>query len=173
MKYRIIREVKDDELHHSDEFLGDDFSDELYHWKYIKKKRVNGKWRYYYDIKDALGYDEREKAANDMYTYEQAYKNRIYNQSAEAHERQNRNLKQLGKKAQASIKAFDKTPLGKLENMKDTINSGLSAISKLLLTASSKVKPSDLAFVNKYRTIGNETVYTWDKKTGEFVKKNR
>jgi hypothetical protein len=29
--------------------------DELYHWKYIKRKRVNGKWRYYYDIKDALG----------------------------------------------------------------------------------------------------------------------
>ena len=23
-------------------------SDELYHWKYIKKKKVNGKWRYYY-----------------------------------------------------------------------------------------------------------------------------
>lgn len=23
--------------------------DELMHWKYVKKKRVNGKWRYYYD----------------------------------------------------------------------------------------------------------------------------
>lgn len=27
-------------------------------FKYIKKKKVNGKWRYYYDIKDALGFDE-------------------------------------------------------------------------------------------------------------------
>ena len=43
--------------------------DELYHWKYIKKKKVNGKWRYYYDIKDALGYDERDsykKAKKDL-----------------------------------------------------------------------------------------------------------
>lgn len=24
-------------------------SDELYHWRYIKKIRVNGKWRYFYD----------------------------------------------------------------------------------------------------------------------------
>lgn len=29
-----------------------EFSDELYHWKYIKKKKVNGKWRYYYDKTD-------------------------------------------------------------------------------------------------------------------------
>lgn len=33
----------------------------LKHWKYVKKKKVNGKWRYYYDIKDAMGYDERER----------------------------------------------------------------------------------------------------------------
>ena len=39
-------------------------SDELYHWKYVKRVRVNGKWRYYYDLKDALGYDERQ-AMND------------------------------------------------------------------------------------------------------------
>lgn len=24
-------------------------NNELYHWKYVKKKKVNGKWRYYYD----------------------------------------------------------------------------------------------------------------------------
>lgn len=37
-------------------------SDDLQHWKYIKKKKVNGKWRYYYDkeqFKDDLGFDER------------------------------------------------------------------------------------------------------------------
>jgi hypothetical protein len=26
------------------------YTDELYHWKYISKKRVNGKWRYVYYI---------------------------------------------------------------------------------------------------------------------------
>lgn len=29
----------------------------MYHWKYIKKKRVNGRWRYYYD-----------KSANELTT---------------------------------------------------------------------------------------------------------
>lgn len=51
-------------------------TDELMHWKYIKRERVNGKWRYYYDegsikndIKDKLGYDERERmnAAKKQY----------------------------------------------------------------------------------------------------------
>ena len=42
----------------------------LKHFKYISKKKVNGKWRYYYDtkklkkdVKNVLGYDE--KAAMD------------------------------------------------------------------------------------------------------------
>jgi len=26
--------------------------DELMHWKYIKREKVNGKWRYYYDVGD-------------------------------------------------------------------------------------------------------------------------
>lgn len=43
------QEIDDESLFHSDTFLGDEFSDEMYHWKYIKKKKVNGKWRYYYD----------------------------------------------------------------------------------------------------------------------------
>lgn len=40
-----------------DTVLGD-----ICHWKYIKKKKVNGKWKYYYDadqLKDDLGFDER------------------------------------------------------------------------------------------------------------------
>lgn len=45
---------------------------DLQHWKYVKRERVNGKWRYYYDesskkkglkeiVKDKLGYDEKER----------------------------------------------------------------------------------------------------------------
>lgn len=41
-------------------------------FKYVKKKKVNGKWRYYYDVKDALGYDEREKAGQAVYRYSRA-----------------------------------------------------------------------------------------------------
>ena len=36
------------ELFHSDTYLGQDFSDGIKHWKYVKKKMVNGRWRYYY-----------------------------------------------------------------------------------------------------------------------------
>ena len=44
--------------------------DELMHWKYIKREKKNGKWRYYYDVKDALGYDERDRMnkAHSEYT---------------------------------------------------------------------------------------------------------
>lgn len=58
-------------------------TDELMHWKYIKRERVNGKWRYYYDkasakadfenskLGDALGYDERKafRDAGDNLVY--------------------------------------------------------------------------------------------------------
>lgn len=46
-------------------------NNELTHWKYIKKVKKNGKWRYYYDkesrikdMKNKLGYDEAEKVKN-------------------------------------------------------------------------------------------------------------
>lgn len=32
-------------------------NDELMHWKYIKKERVNGKWKYYYDPHDLFSKD--------------------------------------------------------------------------------------------------------------------
>lgn len=68
MNYRVKRINNDDELFHSDLFLGSEFSDELYHWKYVKKKKVNGKWRYYYDaeslkkdVNDTLGITAKER----------------------------------------------------------------------------------------------------------------
>ena len=36
------------ELFHSDVYLGQDFSDGIRHWKYIKREMVNGRWKYYY-----------------------------------------------------------------------------------------------------------------------------
>lgn len=38
----------EDELYHSDTYLGEDYTDGIHHWKYIKRERINGKWRYYY-----------------------------------------------------------------------------------------------------------------------------
>ena len=63
----MIKEVSQlnrDELMHTAVYHGSEFSDELYHWKYIDKyKNKFGKWIYVYKkkIKDALGYDERDR----------------------------------------------------------------------------------------------------------------
>ena len=45
--------------------------DELKHWKYIKKERVNGKWRYYYDDELANKYADGvvEQNANETVAY--------------------------------------------------------------------------------------------------------
>ena len=51
-------------------------SDELQHWKYLKKEKKNGKWRYYYD-KDALAKDAKDKF-NSIYNDP----NNIYDVSA-------------------------------------------------------------------------------------------
>lgn len=50
-------------------------SDELYHWKYIKRERINGKWRYYYDVdqlKDDIGITAREEMNKALTTQKQA-----------------------------------------------------------------------------------------------------
>lgn len=53
-----VKRSGEEELFHSDTFLGDEFSDEMYHWKYIKRERKNGKWVYYYDTTELDKYDK-------------------------------------------------------------------------------------------------------------------
>lgn len=63
MEVKVVRkQPTDDNLQHG--------------FKYIKKKKVNGKWRYYYDVKDALGYDERAARDKAAVAYEKAKKDR-------------------------------------------------------------------------------------------------
>lgn len=63
------------ELYHSGTYLGKDYSDGIKHWKYVKKERVNGKWRYYYadeEYENALKEYNRSKLA--LGEYEDAYR---------------------------------------------------------------------------------------------------
>lgn len=39
---------RSEKLYHSDVYLGQDYTDGIYHFKYIKREKVNGKWVYYY-----------------------------------------------------------------------------------------------------------------------------
>lgn len=61
MEYRIKKEKSDNELFHSDEYLGEEFDGGLYHYKYINKYKKNGKWVYVYYQKTL---DEDLKRAN-------------------------------------------------------------------------------------------------------------
>jgi hypothetical protein len=53
---------RSEKLYHSDVYLGQDYSDGIQHFKYIKREKVNGKWVYYY--KDDLT-KKAEKNYND------------------------------------------------------------------------------------------------------------
>lgn len=51
------------EIYHSDTYLGKDFSDGIKHWKYIRRERRNGRWVYFYKN------DVDQKMRNDMSNY--------------------------------------------------------------------------------------------------------
>lgn len=138
-------------------------SDELKHWKYVKKKKVNGKWRYYYDIKDALGYDERAKAAKSIREYNKAAKAEVdYSKTREdptrakyydanEYEQLTQRRVSAGKAASKAIEEYYKTPIGKLDRFDDAIDSGRNIVAKILEKASNKIRAkSEKDFHLKY-----------------------
>lgn len=52
------------ELYHSDIYLGQDFSDGVKHFKYIKRERKNGRWVYYYSNEEYNKAKQASKAAS-------------------------------------------------------------------------------------------------------------
>lgn len=66
---------RSDKLFHSDVYLGQDFSDGIKHWKYIKRERRNGRWVYYYeDAKaDSLNQKRAEAESNYYKTMSKSY----------------------------------------------------------------------------------------------------
>lgn len=139
-----------------------DDSDELKHWKYIKKKKVNGKWRYYYDVKDALGYDERARAANAVYKYNKNSHNaNAYNKiqgdptrekwyDQKKSDQMYRVAQNSGKMASYAMNKYYKTPLGKLDRLDDKLDSGRNAVSNLLEKMAKKIR-ADEEIITKYR----------------------
>ena len=139
--------------------------DELMHWKYIKKEKVNGKWRYYYNVGDAgyidgytgkkpssivgyswledkLGYDERERANRANANYKRADKdshNRSYPSASDAHNAFSK-VQELGKKAIEANNAYMRTPLGQLEYSKVKIQKAKTKVSSWLRKVFKKKK---------------------------------
>lgn len=67
---------RSEKLFHSDVYLGQEYSDGLYHWKYIKRERKNGKWVYYY--KDDKLAEAKKKYDTDKAALEYENKKRGY-----------------------------------------------------------------------------------------------
>ena len=68
----IHKHNKNDSIWHSAVYVGKEYNDGLYHWKYIKRYKKNGKWVYEYgkqtaaykaykDAKDGRGINDRAK----------------------------------------------------------------------------------------------------------------
>ncbi len=138
--------------------------DEMMHYKYLYKKKVNGKWRYYYDVGDAgyidgntgkkppnvkgyswledkLGYDERDRANRADSVYRRADKNstnREYSSREEARAEFNR-VAELGKNAVAAHKDYMKTPLGQLEKAENAIKTAKKSVANWLRKLASKL----------------------------------
>lgn len=62
-------------LYHSDEYLGEDYTDGIKHWKYIKREKRNGRWVYYY--KDDK-YDKLLKESSNAYANKKIAVNNYY-----------------------------------------------------------------------------------------------
>lgn len=56
--------------------------DELYHWKYIRREKKNGRWVYYYDDKEGAKHEAAVKQARTDATRAYAEKQKLYSKSA-------------------------------------------------------------------------------------------
>lgn len=130
--------------------------DELQHHKYIKRvKGKNGKWRYYYDIKDAMGVDEREardlavakqkkavateqKMAKELSTVDEFAKKAnvdrtVAREAAVTDYNDARNARRSADvRAMKAINDYSKTPLGKIERVTEAVNKGSRYLKDLL-----------------------------------------
>ena len=98
-----------DELYHSDVYLGKEFSDGIKHWKYIAKEKINDHWRYFYSdaeynaakLKYKLAKEANELAINNV---NNKYKNM---EKAGGAKRDNKYDKNVEKAANSYVKAYD------------------------------------------------------------------
>ena len=136
-------------------YIGKDLNaNDLTHWKYIKREKVNGKWRYYYKddatgrdtyvknptlktkvtaaVQDKLGYDEREAANNAKKHYDTAT-------TRTSHEKALYDAKQ---KYDSAAQKYAKTPLAKIENLAAKVEKSKAAIKGAANKTLSQIKQS-------------------------------
>ena len=168
-----MRRYNPNVLYHSDVYLGQDYSDGIRHWKYIKREMKNGKWVYYYNDADL------NKATNK---YNKAIKNQTkamtknfkankeisdYNDSFFKRRSSKAHKKALKAKAtaseaiaeyrQAERDAYDAENQMKLLNKKDKIRKTLAKSAVKVANAQSDINEKDKKKVKKVLKSLNKT----------------
>ena len=134
------------------EFDHEPTADELMHFKYVKREKVHGKWRYYYtnpktgETKDVLGYGKRDALlrAKRNYKYAEGQASVINKQQNgetrdEVNEANAKKYKAM-REVRLAYEAYKKTPLGKVYQAKMKIDDGRAAIGKLFENTAKKLK---------------------------------
>ena len=134
------------------EFDHEPTSDELMHYKYVKRVKVNGKWRYYYadsktgESKDVLGYGKQDALlrAKRNYKYAEGQADIINkqqnNETREEINEANAKKYKAKREVRLAYEAYKKTPLGKVYQAKMKIDDGRAAIGNLLEKTAKKLK---------------------------------
>lgn len=104
-------------------------TDELKHWKYLKREKKNGKWRYYYSDKEYATAKKQHRFARDIYGEANA-ENKKYRQ----------NVKSVHKEFESDgfVDYTEKTQLGKIDKMLADHNAQTAKIGKWYVEQSFK-----------------------------------
>lgn len=116
------------------------YSDELMHYKYLDRKKVNGKWRYYYtqeQLDEAKAELERAKDqwGTDMYKSDMALaRMTVYGEKKYGSEYEKSLVKvhQSKKRAQAAAKEYESMKMNSFTPK--TVNRGLAIIKNIFMT---------------------------------------
>lgn len=142
-------------LYHSDIYLGQDFSDGIRHYKYLKKvKSASGKWRYIYDESELKSEEKKINALksaqdklrdkNGNYRYIDSKGNTVikkdgYTATTYSNSKQTAADKAKEKLDSELSKKIKKHTIQKIKDIpKRTISRGIGLINKLLFNAEKK-----------------------------------
>ena len=135
--------------------------------KYLYKKKVNGKWRYYYDVgeptsdvyemkdgkwtktssnlkgytkwEDMIGKDEQDRSKRADYAYEKSKEKLTGEMTRSDFDQRYSDHVKAGMKSLSAYREYLQTPLGKIENVKTHLNKGKKAIGKWLTKIGKKL----------------------------------
>ena len=137
-------DFNDDKLIHSDTYLGLEFSNELKHYKYIRKEKKNGRWIYYYDdptknfdknfekSSDKLVGLINKKGISDSKDMEKRYKtDKELKKAADEYEKNRALVKKRNSYSENFKRNMSYTAVQVLNKAGDAIAKGKSKIKKL------------------------------------------